>query len=118
MFVTVKNIDADSLRYLRCMVKRPCKNTNFFQSRSRFLKKSLELSHSTAILADIKSVIGIDLDVAAIGGQEDVEDVVPVELGDAAPAVATHSGTLQLPVVVRIDAVDETAYFYCLCHFS
>jgi hypothetical protein len=25
---------------------------------------------------------------------------------------------LQLPVVVGVDAVDETAYLYCLCHDS
>ena len=39
MFVTVKNIDADSLRYLRCMVKRRCKITINFPNCSRFLKK-------------------------------------------------------------------------------
>ena len=38
MFVTVKNIDADSLRYLRCMVKRHCKNTKFFNIAVLFLK--------------------------------------------------------------------------------
>lgn len=41
---------------------------------------------------------------------------MPVELGDAAPTTAALGGSLQLPVVIRVDAVDETAYFYCLCH--
>ena len=40
MFVTVKNIDADSLRYLRCMVKRRCKITiNFPDCSQDFEKK-------------------------------------------------------------------------------
>ena len=39
MFVTVKNIDADSLRYLRCMVKRCCKITiNFLICSQNFEK--------------------------------------------------------------------------------
>ena len=74
--------------------------------------------HSPTILPDIDPIVGVDLDVAAVGGQEEVEDVVAVELGDATPAVATHSGSLQLPVVVGVDAVDETAYLYCLRHGS
>jgi len=78
----------------------------------------LFLPHSPAILADIKSVVGIDLNVATIGSQKDIEDMVSIELGDAAPAVATQGGPLQLPVVGRIDAVDETAYFYCLCQID
>lgn len=78
----------------------------------------LFLPHAPTIFTDIKPIIGIDLDIAAVGSQKDVEDVVPIELGDAAPAVATQGGPLQLPVVGRIDAVDETAYFYCLCHID
>lgn len=60
----------------------------------------------------------LPLNVAAVGSQEDVDDVVPIELGDAAPAVAAYGSPLQLPVVGWIDAVDETAYFYCLCHID
>ena len=74
--------------------------------------------HSPAILPDIDPKVGIDLNVAAVGGQEEVEDVVAVELGDATPRVATHRSSLQLPVIGRINAVDETAYFYCLRHGS
>lgn len=39
MFVTVKNIDADSLRYLRCMVKRQCKYTTIFENVTFFYKE-------------------------------------------------------------------------------
>ena len=41
MFATVKNIDADSLRYLRCMVKRRCKITINFPNCSQDFEKNL-----------------------------------------------------------------------------
>ena len=39
LYVTVKNIDADSLCYLRCMVKRHRKNTLFLNQHLSFEKK-------------------------------------------------------------------------------
>ena len=41
--------------------------------------------HSPIILPDIDPIVGVDLDVAAVGGQEEVEDVVAVELGNTTP---------------------------------
>ena len=41
--------------------------------------------HPPTILPDIDPIVGVDLNVAAVGGQEEVEDVVAVELGNMTP---------------------------------
>ena len=65
MFVTVKNIDADSLRYLRCMVKRRCKITINFLSCSQDFEKIFKAINSGSLEA-INGINGVKaLKVAA-----------------------------------------------------
>jgi len=51
--------------------------------------------------------VGIDLDVAPVGSGQKVEDMVSVELADASPARPSNTSPLQLPVVIRVDAIDK-----------
>ena len=76
----------------------------------------LFLSYHSAVFPHVLIHIGIDLNVAAIGSQEQVEDMVPVELRHPAPPRAPNAAPLQLAVVIRIDAINKRFYFYLTCH--
>jgi len=69
-----------------------------------------------AEFSQIDVAVGVDLNVAAVGGQEQVEDVVTIELRHSAPAAASYGATLQFLVVVRIDPVDKSFDSYLISH--